>query len=78
MFNNYDFKFQDAQPSTDKLTKFLDAIYVSSVTNLANEAGPILDLILKDSTPLSKLKSALEHMSQVSKWLGNLFVIFCF
>ena len=67
---------QDPQPSIDKLTKFLDAIYASPVSNLATEAGIVLDLIRKDSVSLSKLKFAVEHMNNVSKLLS--WLVFCF
>ena len=65
-------KLQEQQPAIDKLVKFLDAIYGSPVSNLADEAGIILDLIRKDSAPLAKLKFAVEHMGNVSKLLGKL------
>ena len=73
LFKMQPVKLQEQQPAIDKLTKFLDAIYGSPVSNLADEAGIILDLIRKDSAPLAKLKFAVEHMSNVSKLLGKLW-----
>jgi hypothetical protein len=72
LFKMQPVKLQEQQLAIDKLTKFLDAIYGSPVSNLADEAGIILDLIRKDSAPLAKLKFAVEHMSNVSKLLGKL------
>lgn len=72
LFKMQPVKLQEQQLAIDKLTKFLDAIYGSPVSNLADEAVIILNLIRKDSAPLAKLKFAVEHMSNVSKLLGKL------